>query len=160
RELESQGHRFKTDHSDTEVLVHGWEQWGERLPERLNGMFAFAIWDQRKRCLFLVRDRHGIKPLYLATTANGVVAFGSEARALHASGLFPIEADPAGVVEYFGLMNLWHGRTPFRQIALLPPSTCEVIAPGYRRRHRYWDFVFSRERPADLASEAEAFRDV
>src|SRR5579864_1763289 len=93
RELEAAGHRFVSHHSDTEVLVHGWEQWGEGLAGRLNGMFAFAIWDQRRRALMLARDRLGIKPLYLATRPDGVVAFGSELRALHASGLIGVEAD-------------------------------------------------------------------
>jgi asparagine synthase (glutamine-hydrolysing) len=160
RELEANGHRFVSNHSDTEVIVHGWEQWGERLPERLNGMFAFAVWDQHRRCLFLARDRHGIKPLYLATTANGAVAFGSEVRALHASGVVPLEADPAAILQYFSLMNLWHGRTPFQGVAMLPPGTCEVITPEHRRRHRYWDFTFPRNRRGDMASEAGAFREV
>ena len=147
RELEACGHRFRSDHSDTEVLVHGWEQWRERLPERLNGMFAFAVWDQRERSLLLARDRLGIKPLYLATSSDGAVAFGSEVRALHASGLVDIEADPAGVVEYFSLMNLWHGRTPFRGVTMLAPGSWETIAPERRRQSKFWDFQFTRERP-------------
>lgn len=160
RALEADGHRFRTDHSDTEVLVHGWEQWGEKLAERLNGMFAFAIWDKRARMLTLARDRLGVKPLYLATARNGIVAFGSEVRALHASGLFDIEADPAGVVEYFSLMNMWDGRTPFRGVAMLPAGSWETITPGRRKRGKYWDFQFTRDRPGGLKEEADAFREV
>jgi asparagine synthase (glutamine-hydrolysing) len=160
RELEARGHRFRTDHSDTEVLVHGWEQWGERLAERLNGMFAFAVWDQRIRTLMLARDRLGIKPLYLATDRNGVVAFGSEVRAIHASGLFDIKADAAGVVEYFSLMNMWGGRTPFQGIAMLPPGCWETIAPGRRKRERYWDFQFTRDRCGTPQQEADVFREI
>ncbi|CAN7508649.1 asparagine synthase (glutamine-hydrolyzing) [Bosea sp. LjRoot90] len=82
-ELIRRGHRFASDHSDTEVLVHGWEEWGVDLPGRLNGMFALAIYDRRQGCLFLARDRFGEKPLYY-TARNGLFAFASEARALTA----------------------------------------------------------------------------
>ena len=68
RELLEKGHRFKTDHSDTEVIVHGYEEWGEGVVERLDGMFAIGIWDATRRRLFLARDRIGIKPLYFSWT--------------------------------------------------------------------------------------------
>jgi asparagine synthase (glutamine-hydrolysing) len=80
KELEAVGHRFMTDHSDTEVLVHGWEQWGEQLFGRLNGMFACAIWDQPRRELIIARDRYGIKPVYVADLPGNGVIFGSEVR--------------------------------------------------------------------------------
>lgn len=79
--LEKAGHVFRTSHSDTEVLVHGYEEWGHALPERLNGMFAFAIYDRRKKRLFLARDRFGEKPLYYSLTPR-VFAFASELTAL------------------------------------------------------------------------------
>lgn len=82
-ELIRRGHRFVSDHSDTEVLVHGWEEWGVDLPGRLNGMFAFAAYDRRQGCLFLARDRFGEKPLYY-TARSGLFAFASEATALTA----------------------------------------------------------------------------
>ena len=81
RALETAGHRFRTSHSDTEVLVHGYRQWGEDLPGRLNGMFAFAIYDSARRRLFLARDRFGEKPLYLYRQP-GRIAFASELSAL------------------------------------------------------------------------------
>jgi asparagine synthase (glutamine-hydrolysing) len=81
RELEAQGHIFHSDHSDTEVLVHGYEEWRDSLPERLNGMFAFAIYDKARRRLFLARDRFGEKPLYYAQQP-GLFAFASELSAL------------------------------------------------------------------------------
>src|SRR5262249_52092026 len=81
RELVARGHSFKSDHSDTEVLVHGYEEWGEELPLRLNGMFAFAIYDRGARRLFLARDRFGKKPLYY-TVGEGFFAFASELTAL------------------------------------------------------------------------------
>src|SRR5512140_2621012 len=79
-ELEQYGHRFRT-HTDTEVIVHAYEQWGDAAVERFRGMFAFALWDEPRRRLLLVRDRVGIKPLYYAVTRAGVT-FGSEIKAL------------------------------------------------------------------------------
>jgi asparagine synthase (glutamine-hydrolysing) len=159
-ELELAGHRFRTDHSDTEVLVHGWEEWGVELPRRLNGMFAFAIWDQRSRSMFLARDRLGIKPLYMATTAGGVIAFGSEVRAIHASGVVESRVDAAGIVEYFTLMNMWQGRTPFRDIRLLPAGCCELIGPDGRQQSTFWDFDFQRGAAGSASDKAGEFREV
>jgi asparagine synthase (glutamine-hydrolysing) len=158
RELAARGHRFATDHSDTEVLVHGWEEWGERLPERLNGMFAFALWDARQRSLFLARDRYGVKPLYLAEAANGSLVFASEIRALHASGLVERAPRVAGVVEYFLHQNLWGEETMFRGVALFPAGSRERIDPGGRRRERYWDYAFPRSARVGLAEAAAAHR--
>ena len=79
-ELEAFGHHFRS-HSDTEVIVHAYEQWGDDAVERFRGMFAFALWDARKRRLLLVRDRLGVKPLYYAVTPTGVV-FGSEIKSI------------------------------------------------------------------------------
>jgi asparagine synthase (glutamine-hydrolysing) len=110
-ELIAKGHRFRTDHSDTEVLVHGYREWGERLSERLNGMFAFAIIDCRKRRLFLVRDRFGEKPLYY-TWRPGFFAFASELGALpHHSG---IAAEPdVTAIQKFLAHGFFPGETAF-----------------------------------------------
>src|SRR5581483_12354583 len=81
RELESRGCRFTTDHADSEVVLRGYEEWGEEVVPRLTGMFAFAIWDARRHCLFLARDRLGIKPLYY-TSGNSSFSFASEIKAL------------------------------------------------------------------------------
>ena len=89
RELERKGHKFRSDHSDTEVLVHGYEEWGEALPERLNAMFAFAIYDTPRRRLFLARDRFGEKPLYYAQLP-GIFAFASELSAIANTGKSPV----------------------------------------------------------------------
>jgi len=157
RELEAKGHQFKSDHSDTEVLVHGWEEWGERLPERLNGMFAFAVWDCRKRSLFLSRDRLGIKPLYISKQ-DGCLIFGSEIRALHASGLVEKRVNPTGVLEYFQQQNLWGGRSMFQDIELLEPASFLRIDPQGSRQGTYWDFKFER-RQADLGVASELLRE-
>ncbi len=81
KELEARGHRFRT-RCDTEVIVHAWEEWGESCVERFNGMFAFAIWDRNQDCLFLARDRIGIKPLYYAKSDDGFCLFGSELKSI------------------------------------------------------------------------------
>jgi asparagine synthase (glutamine-hydrolysing) len=88
-ELEAAGYRFRTDHSDTEVLIHGYAAWGEDLPARLNGMFAFCIYDRTRRRLFLARDRFGEKPLYFAKQ-GGLFAFASELTAIAAHSRFSV----------------------------------------------------------------------
>jgi len=156
-DLEALGHHFTTDHSDTEVLVHGWREWGQDLPSKLNGMFAFAIWDASARSLFLARDRYGIKPLYWTCPRNGVFAFGSEARALFASGLVAKREDPVAIANYFGLMNFWHGETPFQNVSLMQPGTCRLITPDRDVSRTYWSFCFDR-RPVQLDEAVETFR--
>jgi asparagine synthase (glutamine-hydrolysing) len=93
-ELVARGHRFRTDHSDTEVLVHGYEEWGlEGLLQRIEGDYAFGIWDERKGLLSLARDRIGVKPLYFARI-SGCFAFASEMKALIEHPDFSPEIDP------------------------------------------------------------------
>src|SRR5215470_12663838 len=96
--LEARGHRFRS-RSDTEVIAHGWEEWDESLPEHLNGMFSFALWDRRHERLFLARDRMGEKPLYYSAPAGWLV-FASELRALLAHPAVSARLDPAGVSRY------------------------------------------------------------
>src|SRR5438552_7904979 len=91
RELEARGHRFRT-RSDTEAIVHAFEEWGPACVERFNGMFAFAVWNSRTRQLFLARDRLGIKPLYVYDGLEGVV-FGSELKAVVTHPAVPVEWD-------------------------------------------------------------------
>jgi asparagine synthase (glutamine-hydrolysing) len=156
RELERCGHRFATDHSDTEVLVHGFEQWGLDMLPKLNGMYAFAILDTRERALILARDRLGIKPLYVAE-ANGILLFASEIRGLAASGLLTLEPEPCGILEYLTLMNNWRGRTPFRGVSMLAPGTWRRVTPDRSEHNRFWSMSFPRRRrtnTADLAAEA------
>ncbi|MGE0022666.1 MAG: asparagine synthase (glutamine-hydrolyzing) [Hyphomicrobium sp.] len=157
--LQAAGHRFASDHSDTEVLVHGWEEWGETLAERLNGMFAFAIWDQRQKALYMARDRYGIKPLYLAQN-GGAMLFASEIRAIHASGLVEPEPDTTAVLEYFSHQNLWGSRTMFRGVELLPPATWQRIDRSGTKRRSYWDYRFERTSRLSLAEAAEAHRGI
>src|ERR1044072_2781637 len=101
-ELEALGARFQTD-SDTEVLLHGWRAWGPSMLERLNGMFAFALYDAQKRSLFLARDRFGVKPLVYTQLSDGAAAFASEIKGLLAHPSFRRLADLRAVEDYLGL---------------------------------------------------------
>lgn len=121
-ELIALGHKFKSDHSDTEVLVHGYEEWGAALPLRLNGMFAFVVYDAARRQIFLARDRFGEKPLYY-TRQRGTFAFASELTALAGHGNLSFSIDRLGLQKF-----LAHGFTP-------APNTiygeCRKLAAGH-----------------------------
>jgi asparagine synthase (glutamine-hydrolysing) len=134
-ELEADGHRFTTE-SDTEVVLRAYVQWGEGLAERLNGMFAFALWDAGARRLVLVRDRLGIKPLYFYRTCDGVL-FGSEPKAILANPLARREVTADGLRELFA-----HVRTPGHAVWSgmhdLQPGTVVTVDAGGVRERRYW----------------------
>lgn len=120
RELEQAGHRFAT-RADTEVLVHGWEEWGEELPAHLDGMYAFAVWDTRQERLLLARDRVGKKPLYLAETPAGL-AFGSDARSVLLAAELPARLERSAVPEYLFQRYVVAPRTLFEGVAKLRPG--------------------------------------
>src|SRR5450755_1043327 len=98
-ELQAAGHHFHTK-SDTEVIVHAWEQWGEDCVQRFRGMFAFALWDRHRETLFLARDRLGVKPLYYALLDDGTFVFGSELKSMLAHPRMKRAIEPAAVEEY------------------------------------------------------------
>lgn len=160
RTLEACGHKFRTDHCDTEVLVHGWEQWGESLPEKLNGMFAFALWDQRTGSLVLARDRLGIKPLYIANDNDGNLLFGSEARAVFASGLLEKRVKPEGLFEYLAFQNNWNGRTPFKGIELMQPGVIAIHRRHGSVSHRFWSLSFSRQDSENFPEVVADYREM
>ena len=108
-ELEGKGHVFRT-RSDTEVLVHAYEQWGESMLSRLNGQFAFAIYDRRHECLFLARDRFGVRPLFYAER-SGDLFFASEMKALFATGEVPAIPDPKALDELFTVYAIVNAAT-------------------------------------------------
>jgi len=101
-ELEAKGHLFRT-RSDTEVILHGYRQWGEACVDRFNGMFAFALFDARAQALWLVRDRLGVKPLHYALLSDGSLIFGSELKSLLAHPLLRRAPDLSAVEDYLGL---------------------------------------------------------
>src|SRR5215831_12799201 len=150
--LVSAGHRFRS-RTDTEVIVHGYEEWGDGVVERLDGMFAFGVWDAPRRRLLLARDRTGKKPLYYGYDGDAF-RFGSEIKALFAAGT-PIEIDPAGLASLLAYGYTAPPGTLYRGVAQLPPASRLVVEPD-RRPHvtRYWTLDFD-ERPPAL-SEAEA----
>ena len=159
-ELEALGHRFTSDHSDTEVLVHGWEEWGGALFRRLNGMFAIAIWEPERRRLVIARDRYGIKPLYYAPLDGGGLVFGSEINAVHRSGLVPVRASPRGVREYFAFQNVWGDHTMFAGVYQVEPGTTLTWQDGLTSRSRYWNLDFPRSRRESVDALAEEHREI
>ncbi|NLT35682.1 MAG: asparagine synthase (glutamine-hydrolyzing) [Gaiellales bacterium] len=128
RELEGLGHEFRT-RSDTEVIVHAYEQWGFGSLARLNGMFGLALWDSRDRSLLLARDPFGIKPLYYRDVA-GTLLFGSEIRAILAYPGVPRSVDLQAVDQYLDLTYIPSPRTAFQGISKLPPGHALLCAPG------------------------------
>ncbi|HJP65973.1 MAG TPA: asparagine synthase (glutamine-hydrolyzing) [Actinomycetota bacterium] len=137
RELEGFGYAFRT-RTDTEVILHAYDRWGERCLERLNGMFAFAIWDQPTATLFLARDRLGIKPLFVSATPR-TVAFGSEAKALLTLPWIRPELDPDGLMEYLFCGYTLGRRTFFRGIESLPAGHWMRITARGSQVSEYWD---------------------
>ena len=135
--LEGFGHRYRT-RSDTETIVHAYEQWGDACVARLRGMFAFAIWDAPKRRLLLARDRLGVKPLYWALN-NGRLLFGSEIKAIFESGLVVPEADESRLAEQLSTRSLAGPGTLFRGINRLLPGHTLVYENGVVRISQYWD---------------------
>ena len=142
--LAALGHRFATD-SDTEVLVHGWEEWGEHCVEHLRGMFAFALWDADRQVLFAARDPLGIKPLYYGWTREGAFVFGSELKALCAHPGVVREPDPEALECYFAYGFVPDPRTVLAGIHKLSPGhglRVHADEPTAPRIRRYWDVPF------------------
>ena len=144
--LETKGHRFRTQ-SDTEVLVHLYEEQGERMPEFLNGMFAFAIWDAPRRRLFLARDRMGKKPLYYSDSLPGFrFAFASELKALAAVPGFDGREDPRAIADFLAVSYIPDPRTIYRSVAKLEPAHSLTVDANGMRKRRYWAPEFPHER--------------
>jgi asparagine synthase (glutamine-hydrolysing) len=143
-ELVAAGHVFRT-RSDTEVIVHAWEEWAERCVERFRGMFAFALWDRNRETLFLARDRLGVKPLHYAILPSGNIIFGSELKALLRHPDLPRTLDPFAVEEYFALGYVPEPRTIFQGARKLPPGHTLTLRRGaeVREPRSYWDVRFT-----------------
>jgi asparagine synthase (glutamine-hydrolysing) len=150
-ELQKAGHTF-ISRSDTEVIVHGYEQWGEGVVSRLEGMFAFALWDQRRQRLLLARDRSGKKPLFYAQH-NGNLLFGSSPRSLFAAGM-PPEVSSRGVATFLAYGFAAPPDTFYRGVSQLPPAHYLLYEGGASSLVRYWSFEILE--PPTIRSESEA----
>lgn len=156
-ELEASGHRFRT-RCDTEVLVHGWEQWGEGLLARLDGMFAFALWDDRDGRLVLARDRSGKKPLYVMDTPAGI-AFGSDARSVLLVTDARPEIEQRAVAEYLLQRYTVSPRTLLRGVERLEPGTVLVFDGSRAERRAYWTLDVEDEEPLHPGDLRELLRE-
>lgn len=142
-ELRARGHVFET-RCDTEVIVHAWEEWGEACLDRLQGMFAFALWDRNQGALFLARDRFGKKPLYYTFLGDGLLAFASELKGLTAHPEFNAKIDHTAVEDYFTFGYVPDPKSIFDGVYKLPPGYYLRLDRGGARvePRRYWDVSF------------------
>jgi asparagine synthase (glutamine-hydrolysing) len=155
KELERYGRHFITN-SDTEVLLEAWSEWGIATIEKLNGMFAFVIWDSLEETLYAVRDRYGVKPLYYFQHSDGVV-FASEQRALKRHPLHVGTLNLDGVVEYLTFQNFFSNQTLDSSIRILEAGTFAAVSFSERtvKHRRYWDFNFADSHPRLNTKEYE-----
>ena len=154
-ELAALGHEFRT-HSDTEVLVHAWEEWGPAMFDRLNGQFAVGLFDRATQEVILFRDRFGVRPLFYAQR-GGDLYFGSEVKALFATGEIEPAADPLGLDEVFTYWGALPPRTPFKGVQQLPPGHYAVWKDG-RLTVKPWyrlDYPEARTEPATAIRELD-----
>jgi asparagine synthase (glutamine-hydrolysing) len=157
KRLQGQGHNFRS-RSDTEVLVHLYEEYGESCVQLLQGMFAFALWDDKQHSLLLARDRLGIKPLYYAITSDDVV-FASEAKALFQHPAIKAEINPGALGQYLSLRYVPGEDTLFRGVKKLPPGHLLIYQNARTEIRRYWQLVLGDFQPAVNLDEAvEEFR--
>jgi asparagine synthase (glutamine-hydrolysing) len=154
-ELQGRGHRFRT-RSDTEVIVHAYEEYGDRFVEHLTGQFAIALWDARRQRLLLARDRVGIRPLF-HTRSDGRLLFASEIKAILAVAPDAATLDEQGLAQVFTFWGTVGPRTVFKGIRSLPPGHFLVVEQGRERLERYWDWNFPQgEGRTDLTLDEAA----
>jgi asparagine synthase (glutamine-hydrolysing) len=153
-DLLSRGHTFRT-RSDTETIVHAWEEYGELCPEHLRGMFAFAIWDSRRRVLFCARDRLGIKPFYYYQDSRQFL-FASEMKAVLASGEVAREVDPEALAQFLRHLYAIGPRTMLRGVRKLQPGHSITVSESGCQTRRYWELPL--ELPREV-SEKEALEE-
>jgi asparagine synthase (glutamine-hydrolysing) len=156
-ELSARGHPFEST-GDTDVLLAAISEWGLDAIQRLNGMFAFGVWDGRERTLTIVRDRFGVKPVYYAQV-DGALLFASEIKAFRAYPSFRTRMDVEGLSDYLSFQNFFTDRTLFDGVRLLPAGCYLQVAldaDGPLKVHRYWDFHFQEpDGPFDEAAAIE-----
>lgn len=151
QQLTALGHRFRTA-SDTETIIHAYEEYGAECVQHLRGMFAFAIWDARDQSLFLARDRVGKKPLYYTITPTGELIFGSELKALRRHPAVPRDINLAALDAYLSFGYVPDPQSIFRGVHKLPPGHHLTFADGRTQLTEYWDFTYTEpksERPPE-----------
>lgn len=152
-ELKALGYSFRT-RCDTEVILYAWQQWGEACVERFRGMFAFALYDKRRQCLFMARDRLGIKPLFFSLIDGRTVVFGSELKILKAHPGLPRQLEPQAVEDYFTLGYVPEPKTIYKGVYKLNPGHTLLLERGkpMPAQRQYWDIPFA---PVDRGTEEE-----
>ena len=156
--LIAKGHRFAT-RSDTEVILHLYQEYGEDCVQRLNGQWAFALWDAPRRKLFLSRDRMGVRPLFYTQTSDSFL-FASEIKALLACPQVRAELDPRALGQIFTFWVTVPPRTAFKDICQLPPAHSLVVEDGQVRSWRYWSLEYGSEGTPSSANETKLAQDL
>jgi asparagine synthase (glutamine-hydrolysing) len=159
-QLRDRGHTFRTA-SDTEVIVHAWEEWGEGCFDRFNGQWALALWDRRTRRLVLCRDRLGVRPLYYVQQGQRLL-FASEVKALFADRTLERSIDPAGLKQVFSYWSTVAPQTVFRGVHQVPPGHLAIFDRNGLRTRPYWGIGFpdrGTEPVQDVAANAERLRE-
>ena len=148
KELVGAGHVFRTN-TDTEVIIHGYEEYGDKLLDRLRGMFSFVIWDRNKKELFGARDFFGIKPLYYAIMGKSFL-FGSEIKSFLEHPNFKKELNTDALENYLTFQYSPTNETFFKNVYKLPPAHCFTLKDGKFTARRYWDVNFNENNSPDL----------
>lgn len=153
QELKDIGYQFRT-RCDTEVIIYAWQEWGEECVKRFRGMFAFALYDKARQCLFLARDRLGVKPLFFAVVDSHTLIFGSELKVLKAHPGLSRRLEPQAVEDYFALGYIPEPKTIYRDVYKLRPGHTLLVERGkpLPAQHEYWDIPFA---PVAVGSESD-----
>jgi len=151
-DLTARGHSFRT-RTDSEIVLHLYEEYGVECVHQLRGEYAFVLWDKRQHTIFAARDRFGIKPLFYSQTNEGLF-FASEVKALHASGV-NAAWDEEGFLQVFALAGNPLGRTHFRDVRTIPPAHYLIAKCGGISTYKYWDFDYPEERSVRALRDEE-----
>jgi len=156
--LKKNGHKFKTS-TDTEVIIHLYEERGEECLNFLNGMFAFCIWDKKNEKLFLARDRLGIKPLYYCINEKGL-SFASEIKSLLQDPFIQQKLNQEAIIDFFSLGYILSPKSIFKNTYSLPPGYFLLLANGEIKENRYWDLSYEKEETSGPEETSEKFFEV
>lgn len=159
-DLEAQGERFVSSNSDTEVILIGFQKYGNAFFEKLNGMFAVIIWDQEKQQAVVARDRFGIKPLYFVKKSPSSLFFCSEIKGLVRSGIVAPAISKSSILKYFSFQDTWAPDCPFEEVKSVSPGEILIIKNGSISSKTFWKLCFNREPRSDAGSLVEHHEDL